>query len=248
MSCIEIKSDKYQNRKSPPFHAKDCKEMIKKGKDGNYKSQKDKNDIYKWIKINKIHKYNIHDNGSVPYIVHDDGKKIQIFKTDIKFKINVNNIPMEKYLDIKYKKIFVGKDNNNKNTGNSLLLQISKNKYIYVGSSIYMFQIDDTIISYKSPIGNSDVPYPYAIGTKYTYLMIEKVYIDNKVLEGSFPKYIDTNDPYAKYYFEFIIKDSKHQPLNRKYIDKDIRERHAYYMEIVKRIRSGTKKIKITKL
>ena len=51
MSCIEIKSDKYQNRKSPPFHAKDCKEMIKKGKDGNYKSLKDKNDIYKWIKV-----------------------------------------------------------------------------------------------------------------------------------------------------------------------------------------------------
>ena len=245
MSCIEIKSDKYQNRKSPPFHAKDCKEMIKKGKDGNYKSQKDKNDIYKWIKINKIHKYNIHDNGSIPYIVHDDGKKIQIFKTDIK---NDNDLPMKKYLDIKYKKIFVGKDSNNKNTGNSLLLQISKNKYIYIGSSIYMFQIDDTIISYKSPIGNSDVPYPYAIGTKYTYLMIEKVYIDNKVLEGSFPKYIDTNDPYAKYYFEsFIIKASKKQPLNTK-LYKDIQERREYYMEIVKRIRSGTKKIKITKL
>ena len=240
MSCIEIKSDKYQNRKSPPFHAKDCKEMIKKGKDGNYKSQKDKNNIYKWIKINKIHKYNIHDNGSVPYIVHDDGKKIQIFKTDIKTD---SDLPMEKYLDIKYKKIFVGKDNNNKNTGNSLLLQISKNKYIYVGSSIYMFQIDDTIISYKSPIGNSDVPYPYAIGTKYTYLMIEKVYIDNKVLEGSFPKYIDTNDPYAKYYFESFIPQ-----FVKKKNDTDIQERRKYYMEIVKRIRSGTKKIKITKL
>ena len=248
MSCIEIKSDKYQNRKSPPFHAKDCKEMIKKGKDGNYKSQKDKNDIYKWIKINKIHKYNIHDNGSIPYIVYDDGTKIQICKTKVNIETS-NDLVMEKYLDIKYKKIFVGKDNKNKNTGNSLLLQISKNKYIYVGSSIYMFQIDDTIISYKSPIGNSDVPYPYAIGTKYTYLMIEKVYIDNEVLKGSFPKYIDTNDPYAKYYFESFIKDSKHQPLNTKSkLYKDIHERRKYYMEIVKRIRSGTKKLKITKL
>jgi hypothetical protein len=33
MGCEEVKSEKYQTRKSPAFHAKDCKDLTKKGKD-----------------------------------------------------------------------------------------------------------------------------------------------------------------------------------------------------------------------
>ncbi len=50
MPCTEVKTEKYQTRKSPPFHAKDCKNLTKKGKDGPYRSKADAKGIYKWVK------------------------------------------------------------------------------------------------------------------------------------------------------------------------------------------------------
>jgi len=50
---IKTKNKKYLTRKSPPFHAGDCMEHIKKGKDGLYISKESSNGVYKWIKYNK---------------------------------------------------------------------------------------------------------------------------------------------------------------------------------------------------
>jgi hypothetical protein len=50
MPCSEIKAAKYQIRKSPPFHAGNCKDLTKKGKDGDYVSKPDAKGIYKWVK------------------------------------------------------------------------------------------------------------------------------------------------------------------------------------------------------
>ena len=77
--------------------------------------------------------------------------------------------------------------------GNSILIKERKGKYIYIGERIASFQLqDDDIVEYLSPIGNNDVPYPYAKGIKYTYLMIEKIKIPNEKLHNS--------DPYRQYY------------------------------------------------
>lgn len=68
-------------------------------------------------------------------------------------------------------------------------------EYLFIDNSgIYQFKsIDnDNFIKYYSPTGNSNVIYPYLIGDKYTYLMIEKVYISNINLK--------TKDPYVQYY------------------------------------------------
>lgn len=199
MGCTEIKSKKYQTRKSPPFHAKDCKGMTRKGKDGMYVSKADKNKVYKWVKVGATMKktkgmktYTIHDNGGKPFLVGDFGGKVVVYKQDY-------NEDMEEYtlgkklLEIGYKKIFVG-DNTleqegyepkGEGKGNSILLQLSKNKYMFIGWKIETFATPDgdEILRYYSPIGNNDVPYPYAIGKKYTYLMIENVYLPNEVLE-----------------------------------------------------------------
>lgn len=48
--CKEVQAAKYQTRKSPPFHAQDCKDMTKRGKDGNYISKPDVRGVYKWVK------------------------------------------------------------------------------------------------------------------------------------------------------------------------------------------------------
>jgi len=51
MTCTKVNSKKYQTRKSPPYHAGDCKGSIKKGKDGTYISKADVRGVYKWVKV-----------------------------------------------------------------------------------------------------------------------------------------------------------------------------------------------------
>lgn len=59
--------------------------------------------------------------------------------------------------------------------GNSILLHIRQNEYIYIGESIKRFKTTDKILEYYSDVGNSDVPYPYAVGAKFIYFMLESV-------------------------------------------------------------------------
>ena len=50
MSCVEVKTKKYQARNSPPYHANECKGETKRGNDGKqWKSMPNKKMIYKWI-------------------------------------------------------------------------------------------------------------------------------------------------------------------------------------------------------
>jgi len=51
MKCEEVKTTKYQTRKSPPFHAGQCAGQTKKGKDGTYMSKEGSNGVYKWVKV-----------------------------------------------------------------------------------------------------------------------------------------------------------------------------------------------------
>lgn len=148
-------------------------------------------------------KYNIIDNGSIKYIaIIKPNSKIVVYK-------NKNNNPIldKKVLDIKYTKLFIGDNNLNDSNyakkgtmkGNSLLVQIKENKYIYVGTEIYSFETKEEIKKYYSPIGNSFVPYPYAIGESFTYYMLDKKTIPNELLD--FDK-----DLYGQYYGH-VIKD-----------------------------------------
>jgi hypothetical protein len=52
--CLNLKTDKYSFRNSPPYPANKCKSMKKRGNDGKmYSSQPDKNGTYKWVNVNK---------------------------------------------------------------------------------------------------------------------------------------------------------------------------------------------------
>ena len=257
MSCKEIKTKKYQERSSPAYSAMDCKGKIKKGKDGEYKSTPDKNNIYKWIKITskksgskkvskrtskskskkvskstskkvskstskKVlkpkHIYKIHDNGAIPFIVHDYGNKVDVYE-------QTDNM-QKKILDFKYKKIFIGDNVLNfkgyvtKGTGkgNTILLEIEPNEYVYIGNEIKKFhtKLDDVIIRYISPIGNSDVPYPYAIGKTFTYLMLENKYIPNELVDL-------TRDVYSQYYgFDNKLSNKKINNESKKFVIKKL--------------------------
>ena len=240
MSCIEVKTKKYQSRSSPPYHAKDCKGEIKNGNDGKkWKSIPNKQMIYKWVLMdssktlktgNKIvgKTYYIHDNGGQPFkvICNESKKTVYVYKDIRDWSGKMEDIPEEPIygdliFEFKYKKIFTGdpipsiftesKSGYLFEPGNSILVCISVGKYIYIGSEIYSFEtgkgIDDEIIKYYSPIGNNDVPYPFAVSRNKTYLMIEDVILDNQELEDvskdckkeDYKKeYFD--DPYFLYY------------------------------------------------
>lgn len=80
---------------------------------------------------------------------------------------------------------------------NTLLVYMGDGQYMYIGNRVYTFQTNqkEKIQDYYSPIGNSEVPYPYALGETYTYLMLEKVMIPN-----SSYIHIPNEDPYRIYY------------------------------------------------
>jgi hypothetical protein len=74
--------------------------------------------------------------------------------------------------------------------GNTILLQISKNKYVIIDSGVHEFTTKDEIIKFFAQIGRNDVPYPIALSKEYVYFMLDMVYIPRelfpKMKEGEF--------------------------------------------------------------
>lgn len=76
---------------------------------------------------------------------------------------------------------------------NTILVDQGDGTYLFVGGpQIYTFRPDGPIRHFYSPIGNSEVPYPWAVSDNSTYLLVEKAVIPNRD--------IPTNDPYLFYY------------------------------------------------
>jgi hypothetical protein len=117
-----------------------------------------------------------------------------------------NDFPVPRWnriMDIPYINVFIGNDHqvNRGNPmffGNSILLQNTPGKYTYIGATIYEF-ISDQIYVFESPVGGSDVSYPYAY-TKYrTLLLWESVSfptVYNKIPEDVHYEYIKKNQKF----------------------------------------------------
>jgi hypothetical protein len=198
------------NRPSPPFHAKDFMNKIKVGNDKlKYISVPDKNGVYKWKKYemkntkkltkkDKMKTYYTHDNGSKNIMIQDyiDNSKVIIYKI---YQDNTS----KKLLEVKYNEIFFGKPPSkimsdsrySYEKGSSVLLHINKNKYMFIGETVFMFLTleNEKINSFVSPIGNSDVVYPYAVGENYTYLLLDTYQV-------AIPNIYIKSNPYDDYW------------------------------------------------
>jgi hypothetical protein len=191
-----------------------------------------KKNIRKTIKKNiKLkNRYFTHANGGRPFEVEDYGNKVIVYKQTYEEEDDIpfHWIREKKLFEIPYKKIFVGDNDLNYekylkkgkgSKGNSILLEHKKekNKYTYIGSDIGEFKTinGDVIKKYYSPIGNNDVPYPFAIGEKYTYLIIEEVYIPNEKLDF-------TLDIYGQYYGFLTTSSILEAKTNLKNVAKDL--------------------------
>ena len=159
------------------------------------------NELFKKIKHKGCKRYFTHYNFSRPYLVYLGKKDAYIYeKPDVKEidwsayskKSDDDNKWMYVKLvkHIKFIKSFVGKDtdgHDKKFDGNTILLQKNKNTYIFIDAIIKVFKVfNDEIIKYVSPVGNSDAPYPYAIGKN-------NIYSFGEPFEGYLPKKYFTN-------------------------------------------------------
>jgi hypothetical protein len=161
--------------------------------------------IYTKQKISNRNKYIRHNK-------HKDyaAKYIKIYDNDDKTLV--------KRFD-NFRKIFIGKSPLNKMTkfssgygptfnGNSILIDLGTNinndndndndivnNYCYIGDSIEYFSVvGNRLVKFVSPVGNNDVPYPYAIDASGAYYLFS----ENVVVQEVPQKY--RNYPYEYYY------------------------------------------------
>ena len=217
MHCTEVKSTKYQTRKSPAFHAADCKGMTKKGKDGSYVSRANKRGIYTWVRVSRLARvsrqtrkaakgkhYDTHDNGGRPYRVYVDGSKVCIYSL-------LEDSQEDKLIkSLTVKEVHIGKSTGHANgtdhrpseakqfLGNSVLLHVSGKKYMFIGHKIYEFDMEDAVDSYFSKIGRNDVPYPVIVGTEMVYFMLDHTYVPRSAF--GVLKAEQWEDAYSYYY------------------------------------------------
>ena len=132
--------------------------------------------------------YFTHFNGNKPYLVYIKNKNVAIYNVpenimQNKSMYNQNNCKwmyinlVKKY---KVKNVFIGKSPVISMTysssgygkyfdGNTILLQLKNNNYIYIEQNIQKIKINDKIKKYYSFVGYNDVAYPMAIGEKNVY-------------------------------------------------------------------------------
>jgi hypothetical protein len=228
MACEEVKKKSYQTRKSPAFHAKDCKGLSMKGKDGLYISKPDVKGVYKWVKSSKTKKikgksYDVHDNGGRPFRVFIDGNKVSIYRDG-----NIGTFePTADYKlikELKVKGVHIGKSTGRAEAadhgpgeakmfvGNSILLHVSGKKYIHIGVEIYEFEMEDEFEAYFSMVGNNDVPYPVVLGKENVYFMLDSEH--NYVPRDKFPA-VKTKEQWENayiYYFGSIDAETGEKP------------------------------------
>lgn len=83
--------------------------------------------------------------------------------------------------------------------GNSILTELSEGRYLFIGESVFEFQTADGksgITLYRSPVGNNDVPYPFAMDDEYVYLLIEDARVAKKHIDLEQKPFA----PYTQYY------------------------------------------------
>lgn len=163
--------------------------------------------------------YIIHDNGGRPFrvefIIHDSSLETHVINN---YDNSRDYQPNEIICNYPAYEVFVGKSPRNAMTefsgghgprfdGNSMLFRVNErnditNDYLYVGRSIYAFETIAPIKEYVSGVGNSDVPYPYAVDELgNTYLMLDGVIM----LAEQNPRSEVISEPYDFYYDKQLI-------------------------------------------
>ncbi len=172
------------------------------------------------VDIKKKHKgqrhYYAHDNGGRPFIVYFSKTMVYVYRVPKDTEDDIEGeLEQTDYTELVFKKRFskkfIGDDKNYPPSfakGNSILVKTGVNTYVFIGHEIYSFRTTDSIVKYYSLIGNSDVPYPVALGKDSVFFMLDKEYISRDDVDPTFSNWIDA---YSDIYYtdEFKTKAMK---------------------------------------
>ena len=176
--------------------------------------------LSKKVKANSksVKSYKTMFNGRFPFLVNinNTNKTLEIYKQPSydqpDYSILVHNT--------KFQKVMLGKCNAQLcdrvpgELGNTILANLGGNKYLYIGEKVYEFKTKQPILSFDSPVGNNDSPYPFAKTQEQIILFVENAVISNSLIDDT--KFNeedsanwDRKDPYYYYYawFEHDIKN-----------------------------------------
>jgi hypothetical protein len=203
----------------------------------NLKLLEKNNDFYKKIKEkhkNDIIYFNTYiTKNQTKYLIYVSKNKIYLYTKSDKHYIKKSDISKNKldnkwmyiklFKTFNYENIFIGKSKNMKDDiskfmkmygpkydGNSILIHVKKNKYIYIGLHIFSFTSIEPIKEFYSNIGILGLSYGIAISDKNTFLLLEKKYIPN----DKFPKFTKEIKENAYNYYYGI---NKKKPSLKKY-------------------------------
>ena len=154
------------------------------------------------------------DNGGRPFKVCHDARRFWVLKqsdpdADVDSEFTTTVVKPTPYA-----RAFVGKSPRNKMTefsgghgprfdGNSMLFELGTDgahrRCMFVGGRVETFTVPDPIVTFVSPVGNSSVPYPFAVDrVGRVYLFIESV-VMTATTGASFGTEV-LRDPYDLYY------------------------------------------------
>ncbi len=125
--------------------------------------------------------YHTLDNGNRPF-------KVIIDYDTHKAVVEYSEPEFPKPRQFKFTKAFTA------GNGNSILLEVAECEYIFVGHMVYKFSTKEPITKYKSPIGRSQIPYPWAISKKYIYFMLNETYAKRSDVLTKDPYYHSYDD------------------------------------------------------
>ncbi len=103
-------------------------------------------------------------------------------------------------LECAYKRVFVGASHTSEQedgktpSGNTMLFEVDDGRYVCVSQDVVSFKPPEPILKYESPIHGSDVPYPYAVGAKASYLVLARTVVPHADLQH------EGQDPYEVAY------------------------------------------------
>lgn len=148
--------------------------------------------------------YHTHNNGFISFelIINLDGIFVYLYDDDPQSESesddSIYSNPLMKITD--FMGYWYGFDTSGYNYhGNSILVKITENDYIFIGHYVYEFSTNEEIIDYISPVGHSDVPYPVAYSQNNIYFMCDQQYVN----KSHFKRDIDVDNAemiYAEYY------------------------------------------------
>ena len=140
--------------------------------------------------------YYTHDNGGNPFLVYITKNKVVVYseynplyyiwESDWKNMKDGEMWPYYTNRVIEFEnpiKVWIGESDpvenyhpkGNWSLGNSILIQLSPQKYYFIGDSIFSFTSRSPIIRYESPVGNNDVPYPIAFTENRLFFMPDEI-------------------------------------------------------------------------